>query len=392
MILAREAGDEERHDLVADELVDEAVPGVHDGGSRPVEARDQPRELLRRHPLGETGRTADVREQQRELDLRAARNLLDLPEAGAAQTAVELRGPEPERLEQDAARRVQRCRAELATGSRGNTADDLLRQDETARLTLEDRAPELALLVLAHVGILSLKRGTRQGARPRRRRPAPTSDPAWQTPPSERGRRRSARYRRRRRRRGTCRSTAASSSGRCAAGTPRGERPRAARGRGGRRPRSAGTGPAQGCRLEGAGRAGGRGVRHRPRRGSAVAAVVRAQRRGRAASSPPTARCRRATRGRTRPGTGERGGRAPCPRRRPPARPSARPARSGSPAVAPTFPTVGDGRAQPRVPGRRRPRARRRDADRRPGAGAAGRPGARARSSVSFRARSSHSR
>jgi hypothetical protein len=37
MILAGEAGDEQRHDLVADELVDEAVPLVHDGGCRPVE-------------------------------------------------------------------------------------------------------------------------------------------------------------------------------------------------------------------------------------------------------------------------------------------------------------------------------------------------------------------
>ena len=39
-------------------------------------------------------------------------------------------------------------------------------------------------------------------------------------------------------------------------------------------------------------------------------------------ASRPTARCRRATPARTRRDTGERGGRVPCPRRRPPARPS----------------------------------------------------------------------
>ena len=66
--------------------------------------------------------------------------------------------------------------------------------------------------------------------------------------------------------------------------------------------------------------------------------------------SRPTARCRRATRGRTRPGTGERGGRARVlvDVLRPD--PALGRARSGSPAVAPTFPTVGHGRDSATVP------------------------------------------
>src|SRR5204863_10019214 len=49
MIATREAGDEERDRAVADELVDDPVAFVDDFGGSSVEAREQARELFRRH-------------------------------------------------------------------------------------------------------------------------------------------------------------------------------------------------------------------------------------------------------------------------------------------------------------------------------------------------------
>jgi hypothetical protein len=61
MVAPGEAGDEERHCAVAEELVDDAIPFVNYGRCRPVEARDQARELLGEHALGDRRRPAAVR-------------------------------------------------------------------------------------------------------------------------------------------------------------------------------------------------------------------------------------------------------------------------------------------------------------------------------------------
>ena len=88
-------GNEERDRLVADELVDDPVPGVDDSCSRPVEAGDQPRELLRLHVLCERRRSANVREQQREPDLRASRLLVDRRKHARQSRRFSLDGPNP---------------------------------------------------------------------------------------------------------------------------------------------------------------------------------------------------------------------------------------------------------------------------------------------------------
>ena len=62
VVLAREARHEQRDHLVADELVDDPVPLVDDPRRGAVEARDELRELVRRHPLGQSRRPANVRE------------------------------------------------------------------------------------------------------------------------------------------------------------------------------------------------------------------------------------------------------------------------------------------------------------------------------------------
>jgi hypothetical protein len=54
-------------DLVADELVDDAVVLDDDPGGDVVEAVQQGRELRRRHPLAESRRAADVGEHERDL-------------------------------------------------------------------------------------------------------------------------------------------------------------------------------------------------------------------------------------------------------------------------------------------------------------------------------------
>jgi hypothetical protein len=83
------AGNEERDRCVADELVDDAVTLVDHVGGRAVETRKQARELLRRHPLGEAGGTADVGEQHRDLDLGAAGAFVHAAQAPLAETAVQ---------------------------------------------------------------------------------------------------------------------------------------------------------------------------------------------------------------------------------------------------------------------------------------------------------------
>ena len=60
--------DEQAHDLVPDELVDDRLAVHEDAGGDLIEAVEQVREVARRHPLGHAGRAAHVSEQHRSRD------------------------------------------------------------------------------------------------------------------------------------------------------------------------------------------------------------------------------------------------------------------------------------------------------------------------------------
>src|SRR5437763_16440578 len=88
MQLARERGDEDRNDLVADELVDDAFVVDHDSRGRRVETVELAAKLGRADLLGKGCRAAHVREQEARLDLRAAVHRREQVEALAAITRV----------------------------------------------------------------------------------------------------------------------------------------------------------------------------------------------------------------------------------------------------------------------------------------------------------------
>ncbi len=146
MVGAREAGNEERDELVPCELVDDAVPDVDCGGRLRVEARHQPAELLRADSLGERSRPADVGEEKRGLDLGAPRPLLERVNAAAADPPVDARGAEPEETE-DVPRAPERSVTELATRIRRNRAADpphrRVPTEVAAPLTRQDASPFL---------------------------------------------------------------------------------------------------------------------------------------------------------------------------------------------------------------------------------------------------------
>src|ERR671918_2294463 len=118
MVAPGEAGDEERHCAVAEELVDDAVPFVDDPGRRPVEAGHQARELLRQHALGDRRRAADVRKQQRDLDLSAPGVLVNRAYAKPTEPSVQRRRAAADSPHEDAAGPTERGIAELAARRR----------------------------------------------------------------------------------------------------------------------------------------------------------------------------------------------------------------------------------------------------------------------------------
>ncbi len=79
-----EDGREERHHPVAEVLVDEPTVVVDGFGGDEVEALEQAMELGRSEGFGEAGRAADIGEQERRLDLRAAQPPVQASGADAA--------------------------------------------------------------------------------------------------------------------------------------------------------------------------------------------------------------------------------------------------------------------------------------------------------------------
>src|SRR4029453_14302537 len=131
-------GEEQRHDLVPDELLDDRVGLDEDVLGHRVKAVHEPREVPGGHLSSQLARAADVREQHRELHLGAVdlpvllrdgahlRGGLDALEAAAADLRVLLPGRVAVAAEHERPRAAERCGAELAPGRRRDEAERAL--------------------------------------------------------------------------------------------------------------------------------------------------------------------------------------------------------------------------------------------------------------------------
>ncbi len=121
---ARHQREEERHDLVADELVDTTVVVEHGLRSGREEPIDQGAELVDRHALRERRRAADVREEVTAVDLRTAVMLLHEIEARVADGRVLEGRPLADGTHQRRGGPGERGSAELAPRAVGQVAQD----------------------------------------------------------------------------------------------------------------------------------------------------------------------------------------------------------------------------------------------------------------------------
>jgi hypothetical protein len=145
-----EARDEERHRGVAHELVDDAVPVVDHLCRRPVEAGQQPRELLRRHPLGHRRRSANVGEEHGDVDLGSAWMLVDGAGAPFAEPSIQRRRAIANRPHQETSGPPERGVAELAARRRGKRAPHPSHAVETRVAAREHLLPHFVDRQLRH--------------------------------------------------------------------------------------------------------------------------------------------------------------------------------------------------------------------------------------------------
>jgi hypothetical protein len=143
VVLAGEAGNEERHGLVADELVHDPVPAIDDAGGCPVEACEELPILPGLRMLRRGHGTAHVREQDGDLDLGAARVLVRGLDAERAEAAVEDRGLAAEDADEQASGLAERGVAELAAGTGRDALEDALDTLETVHLSGQSLPPGL---------------------------------------------------------------------------------------------------------------------------------------------------------------------------------------------------------------------------------------------------------
>jgi hypothetical protein len=109
--LTAQEREEHRDQLVADELVDEAVVVEDHRRGGVVEAVHELAEVGGRHPLGERRRAADVGEEHGDLDLGAAVIAGHEHEARPAPVRILLRRPLPDHSHQRRADTGERSRA-----------------------------------------------------------------------------------------------------------------------------------------------------------------------------------------------------------------------------------------------------------------------------------------
>ena len=117
---SRDSAEEQADRLVADELVDDPVAAQDRPRRQPVEAVEERPELGRAQALADAGGASDVGEQQAHRDLRAVdADLVEIPDAVAADRRVAREPAEPDVSQHGAARSLERCGAQLAVRSVG---------------------------------------------------------------------------------------------------------------------------------------------------------------------------------------------------------------------------------------------------------------------------------
>jgi hypothetical protein len=151
VIGAGKARNEQRHHAVAEELVDEAARSS-DGGARDADVLgDRRRVRGGADALSEPGGAADIGEQGRDLDRRAARMLLGGPEAAVAQLRVARVAPESQEGDERSADAALGREAHLAARIGWQMAEQTPQADEL-RVDAEEGVAPLGVVVLLGVG------------------------------------------------------------------------------------------------------------------------------------------------------------------------------------------------------------------------------------------------
>jgi hypothetical protein len=143
VVRAGDDRDEQRHDAVTEELVDDAAVPVDGAGSDAVEALEQAPELGGRRVLGDPGRATDVGEQDADLDFGAARHLCQRSEAQVAQQRTHARLPVHDDRGRELAGPMERRRADLAPRRRRDEPPPATDLPERIVLAGQDRPPLL---------------------------------------------------------------------------------------------------------------------------------------------------------------------------------------------------------------------------------------------------------
>lgn len=147
VLLTGPARGEQRHDLVADELVDEPVGLDDDPGRLAIEAVQERGERLGPDAFGHARRAADVGEHHRERDLRAAELTLEEREARRAVVRVLVPRRPTHQPHDRRADPTERGIALLAARRARDVAEDVPNPAEAAVvLAHEELAPELESL------------------------------------------------------------------------------------------------------------------------------------------------------------------------------------------------------------------------------------------------------
>src|SRR5262245_53473736 len=124
MALAAQGRDEDRHDLVPDELVENGVMLVEDRSGHVVEPVEQAAERRRAHGLRQRRRPPDVRKEEAAVDFGSAVAGLDQPEARLAVAGILRPWSTAHAPGEDGSRTLERCGTEVAARTARQPAQD----------------------------------------------------------------------------------------------------------------------------------------------------------------------------------------------------------------------------------------------------------------------------
>ena len=141
VVQAADAPHEQRHDLVADQLVYHRVVPDEGLGGGCIEAGQHLCERPGRHPLTECRRSAYVGEQDGDVDLRAA--CRERVTTAGAEVWILARGPKPRHSQDPAADAAEWVVAKLAARRRRHVAEDVTGSDQWSVTVAQHTTPRL---------------------------------------------------------------------------------------------------------------------------------------------------------------------------------------------------------------------------------------------------------